>query len=198
MFVKLKRISYFGSFLGDREETKKKGSRQIQTRRLTALRRLEDTGSNEETKEIVKLIIEGVIKRIIEMKEEEEKAVDFLQMREVQTEVQRMGRMIKVEDMKEVWTQYRKLVRRKEEAMSIKITRGMISEMLRTVIDKVERDEEILLESEVNREKQEKVQKAEKRRQDFWDNWTKMEIDPEVEEDFKLKEENKFEYVYKM
>ena len=73
-------------------------------------------------------------------------------MQEVSTEIERVGRWIKVEDMKEVWKRYSDLLEKKEKARRIRISREIICETISYIISKEERDNELLLELEVNRE----------------------------------------------
>ena len=180
MFVETKRISYFGNFPGDREVTNDAGKQAPNPAEVAAADQVTkgsqaDVDIEQEGREIGKSIIDEVIDTV----QEEERAASVLQMQEMRTEIQRVGRLIKVEEMKKVWKKYSEILEKKEETIRQRITRGIINDMISLIIVQEERDEEIMLESEINREKREKLEKAEIRRNEFWLN--RMEVDPEVD-----------------
>ena len=134
--MKLERISYFGSFLVGREEASKEEAEEE---------------TDGQAQEVAGVSTKG-------------NAADLKKIKEMDTEVRRIGKIIKVEEMKEVWSKYNEIKKKREEVESQRFCSEIITIILGKIIIEEERDEEILKESMVNLEKQLRTQNAEARR----------------------------------
>ena len=90
VYIKIKRISYFGSFLDGREETEtgKQAPEKVERSKAEEVpdREIEKTATEENSK----VIIDYIINEILEMTHEEERVLEVLKMKEVKTEIQRV------------------------------------------------------------------------------------------------------------
>ena len=102
-----------------------------------------------------------------------------LRKEEVHTEVKRIGRLLKAEDMKEVWRKYTDRKQKKRRVESLNCCREVINNILFEIIVKNELDPEMLMESVMNMEKHERLEEVNRKRNQLWEEQDKMEIKQE-------------------